>query len=201
MATMGTAAALFAALLTEGPQSRTALAGRLGISAAAVTRAAGPLLDAGYLTVPARPAGPLAIRSGREFFVGVTVTATELVGAVCDLTARPHLIERRALRGVRVPEVLDDLEALAGTMLSRGGYRSRTRHLGLAVSDDVLAWREVPWGDRVAQRTGLTVTISEPGAASTWFGVDGSTAHGLACAAAAASVQLRVLGLIRSDRV
>ena len=209
MATMGTAAALFATLLTDGPQSRDDLAGRLGITAAAVTRAAGPLLDAGYLTASARPAARLAVRSGREFFVGVAVTPDEMVGAVCDLAARVHLVERRALRGIQVGEVLDDLDAIIATMLSRGGYRSRTRRLGLAVPGEtsadgwvvrapLLRWQDVPLLERAGQRTGLTVTVANDAdalaAAERWFG-EGPPAYAPARAAAAVSVQQRVLSL------
>lgn len=43
------ATAVFTTVLTEGPVSRVALARRLGLSSAAVTKAARPLIDLGYL--------------------------------------------------------------------------------------------------------------------------------------------------------
>src|SRR3954468_22377917 len=89
--------AVFTAVLTEGPISRVTLARRLGLSSAAVTKAARPLIDTGYLhelaaterTGPGagRPASPLAIRADREFFAGVKITADELIGVLCDLHA------------------------------------------------------------------------------------------------------------------
>src|SRR5258708_14913509 len=91
------ATAVFTAVLTEGPLSRVSLARRLGLSAAAVTKAARPLIEMGYLqelaaterTGPGagRPASPLAVQADREFFVGVKITGDELIGVVCDLCA------------------------------------------------------------------------------------------------------------------
>ena len=41
--------AVFTTVLTEGPLSRVGLARRLGLSSAAITKAARPLIDLGYL--------------------------------------------------------------------------------------------------------------------------------------------------------
>src|SRR5215468_1660933 len=99
--------AVLTAVLTEGPLSRVTLARRLGLSSAAVTKAARPLIDSGYLqelaaterTGPGagRPASPLAVRVDREFFVGVKITADELIGVVCDLSAAVRATARRPL--------------------------------------------------------------------------------------------------------
>src|SRR5690349_1504197 len=85
--------AVLTAVLTEGPLSRVGLARRLGLSQAAVTKAARPLIDLGYLrelaaterTGPGagRPASPLSIQADREFFLGVKITADELIGVIC----------------------------------------------------------------------------------------------------------------------
>src|SRR3954467_8290923 len=101
------ARAVFTAVLTEGPQSRVPLARRLGLSSAAVTKAARPLIDMGYLYELAatertgagagRPASPLAVQADREFFVGVKITADELIGVVCDLCADVRATARRPL--------------------------------------------------------------------------------------------------------
>src|ERR1700709_2704827 len=92
------AATVFTLVLTPGPVSRWELAGRAGLSSAAVTKAARPFIDTGYLeelaseerTGPGagRPASPLAIRAEREFFVGVKITDDDLIGVVCDLRAQ-----------------------------------------------------------------------------------------------------------------
>jgi len=89
------AAVVFTTVLTMGPLSRVDVAERTGLSSAAVTKAVRPLLDAGYLEETpdqrvhvGRPASPLHVRSDAAFFVGVKVTATELIGVVTDLRAR-----------------------------------------------------------------------------------------------------------------
>jgi predicted NBD/HSP70 family sugar kinase len=191
------ATAVFTAVLTEGPLSRVTLARRLGLSSAAVTKAARPLIEMGYLhelaaterTGPGagRPASPLAIRADREFFIGVKITADELIGVVCDLCAEVRATARRPLTDPDVGAVLTELGRLVDGLLdAHGDFRARTRRLGLAVSGDVdhitglvryspfLHWRNVPLR-RLAERiTGLAVTVENDvkalTAAEHWFG-------------------------------
>jgi len=191
------AAAILTALVIEGPQSRVSLARRLGLSSAAVTKAARPLLDAGYLTEHAatertgpgagRPASPLSVRSDREFFVGVKLTGDELIGVVCDLTAQVRAVAHRPLPDPEPGKVIAEIAALVDELL--GGhpdYRSRTGRLGLAVSGDVdrstglvryspfLRWHDVPLAKLAAAATGLVVTVDNDVKALTtaehWFG-------------------------------
>src|SRR3954463_4019106 len=89
------AATVFTTVLTEGPVSRVDVARRTGLSSAAVTKAARPLIEAGYLTEldseqgsVGRPASPLDVQADREFFVGVKITDSELIGVVTDLKAQ-----------------------------------------------------------------------------------------------------------------
>src|SRR5690242_20018038 len=113
------AAAILTALVTAGPQSRVSLARKLGLSSAAVTKAARPLIDAGYLaelgaterTGPGagRPASPLTVHPDREFFVGIKLTGDELIGVVCDLTAQIRTVAHRALTSQAVADVLTDI--------------------------------------------------------------------------------------------
>ncbi|RAK26192.1 putative NBD/HSP70 family sugar kinase [Actinoplanes lutulentus] len=189
--------AVFTTVLTEGPISRVALARRLGLSSAAVTKAARPLIEAGYLeelaaterTGPGagRPASPLAIRADREFFVGVKITGDELIGVVCDLRAQVRASAHRRLDAADVDHVLTQLGELVGDLLDGpGDYRARTRWLGLAVSGDVdhstglvryspfLRWHDVALAERAEKTTGLTVTVENDVKALTtaeqWFG-------------------------------
>jgi predicted NBD/HSP70 family sugar kinase len=191
------ATAVFTAVLTEGPLSRVSLARRLGLSSAAVTKAARPLIDTGYLHELAatersgpgagRPASPLAVRADREFFVGVKITADELIGVVCDLCAGVRATARRPLTAPDVEAVLTEFGQLVDGLLDKAGdYRARTRRLGVAVSGDVdrttglvryspfLQWRNVPLGQLAAQITGLAVTVENDvkalTAAEHWFG-------------------------------
>ncbi|MFI5896118.1 ROK family protein [Actinoplanes sp. NPDC051513] len=189
--------AVFTAVLTEGPISRVALARRLGLSSAAVTKAARPLIEMGYLeelaaterTGPGagRPASPLAIRADREFFVGIKITGDELIGVVCDLRAEVRTAAHRRLAVPHVDHVLTELGELVDELLDGpGDYRARTRRLGLAVSGDVdrstglvryspfLRWHDLPLQERVEKITGLTVTVENDVKALTtaehWFG-------------------------------
>ncbi|MEV6843634.1 ROK family transcriptional regulator [Actinoplanes sp. NPDC051411] len=189
--------AVFTTVLTEGPLSRVALARRLDLSAGAVTKAARPLIEMGYIeelaaterTGPGagRPASPLAIRADREFFVGVKITGDELIGVVCDLRAEVRTAAHRRLAVPDVDQVLTELGELVDELLDGpGDYRAGTRRLGLAISGDVdrstglvryspfLRWHDVPLQERAEKITGLTVTVENDVKALTtaehWFG-------------------------------
>ncbi|MFC5890292.1 ROK family transcriptional regulator [Kitasatospora sp. CM 4170] len=188
---------VLALLLTEGPLSRVELARRTGLSSTAVTKAARPLIDDGYLhelpperTAPGagRPVNPLAVTVDREFFVGVKISAEALFGTVCDLRAGMRATADLRLGEDRGPEAVC---ALVGELVERlldadPTFRGRTRHLGIAVSGDVdraagrvrysvlPGWRDVPLAGAVARSTGLSVTVENDvkalTAAEHWFG-------------------------------
>ncbi|MEV4349510.1 ROK family protein [Actinoplanes sp. NPDC049596] len=191
------AAAILTALVTSGPQSRVSLARRLGLSSAAVTKSARPLINAGYLseldaterTGPGagRPASPLRVQADREYFVGIKLTGDELIGVVCDLTAQIQAVSHRPLDSSDVDDVLAEITAMVGELLDGPrDFRARTRRLGLAVSGDVdrasglvryspfLRWRNVTLGKLAAAATGLAVTVENDVKALTtaehWFG-------------------------------
>jgi predicted NBD/HSP70 family sugar kinase len=191
------AAAILTALVIEGPQSRVRLARKLGLSSAAVTKAARPLIDAGYLTEHAatertgpgagRPASPLSVCPDREFFVGVKLTGDELIGVVCDLTAQVRSVAHRRLTSAAVDDVIAEIAALVTELLDGSpDYRERTGRLGLAVSGDVdreaglvryspfLRWHNVALAKLAAAATGLVVTVENDVKALTtaehWFG-------------------------------
>ncbi|MFF0390885.1 ROK family protein [Kitasatospora sp. NPDC004615] len=188
--------AILSRLLAEGPLSRVELARRTGLSSTAVTKAARPLIDGGYLyelpperTAPGagRPVYPLAVDRDREYFLGVKISADQLFGAVCDLRAG---IRDTAVRPVEVctPEAVTALlaELVEELLDSEPGFRARTRHLGIAVNGDVdrdrgrlrhsglLGWRNVPLAELLEAATGLSVTVENDVRALTvaehWFG-------------------------------
>ncbi|MGW5420031.1 ROK family protein [Streptomyces sp. NPDC003943] len=188
---------MLALLLAEGPLSRVELARRTGLSATAVTKAARPLIEDGYLhelpperTAPGagRPVNPLAVTVDREFFVGVKISADAVFGAVCDLRAGMRATADRPLGEDRGPAAVCALIGeLVETLLdTEPAFRERTRHLGIAVSGDVdraagrvrysvlPGWRDVPLAETVAKATGLTVTVENDvkalTAAEHWFG-------------------------------
>ncbi|MFI9209867.1 ROK family protein [Streptomyces sp. NPDC053253] len=188
--------AVLALLLAEGPLSRVELARRTGLSSTAVTKAARPLIDDGYLyelpperTAPGagRPVNPLAVAPDREYFIGLKISADQLFGAVCDLRAGVRATAVRPL-GETSPEAVAPLVAeLVDELLdTEPAFRDRTRHLGVAVNGDVdresgrlrhsglLGWRDVPLADLLAASTGLSVTVENDVRALTvaehWFG-------------------------------
>jgi predicted NBD/HSP70 family sugar kinase len=196
LATAPAASAVLALLLTEGPLSRVDLARRLGLSSAAVTKAARPFLDDGYLhelaaerTAPGagRPVSPLAVTPDREFFVGVKITADELFAVVCDLRATVRAAAQRVITDRTPDAVVPLIAALVDDLLDRDpAFRQRTRSLGVALSGDVdrpaghvrysafIDWRDVPLADLLRRRTGLAVTVEQDVKALTvaehWFG-------------------------------
>lgn len=191
------ATTVFTMVLTQGPVSRVEIAKRTGLSSAAVTKAARPFIEEGYLqeleaterTAPGagRPASPLAIRPDREFFIGVKITADELIGVVTDLRAQPLASSHRPLATTDVDRVVAELaELVAGLLATDTSYGERCHALGLAVSGDVdkahglvryspfLGWRQVPLARLAAAATGLAVTVENDVKALTvaeqWFG-------------------------------
>ncbi|GHG11301.1 sugar kinase [Amycolatopsis bullii] len=175
--------------------SRVDVARRTGLSAAAVTKAARPFIEAGYLeelasegrTAPGagRPANPLAIRPDREYFVGVKITGDDLIGVVTDLRADVRAGAHHALASHDVGHVVQALADLVGELLT-GTLRERAYCLGIAVSGDVdrasgvvryspfLGWRDVPLAELLEEATGLTVTLENDvkalAVAEQWFG-------------------------------
>ncbi|MDX3189361.1 ROK family protein [Streptomyces sp. MN03-5084-2B] len=189
------AATVFTTVLTEGPVSRVDVARRTGLSSAAVTKAARPFIEAGYLeelasggrTAPGagRPANPLAVRPDREYFAGVKITGDALVGVVTDLRADVRASARHVLTSHDTEHVVQALADLVGTLLS-GDLRERAHCLGVAVSGDVdqasgvvryspfLGWRDVPLAALLEDATGLAVTLENDvkalAVAEQWFG-------------------------------
>ncbi|WP_200823734.1 ROK family protein [Nonomuraea solani] len=224
LTTTPAATTVFTMVLTQGPVSRVEIARRTGLSSAAVTKAARPFIDAGYLeeleaterTGPGagRPASPLVIRPDREFFIGVKITHDDLIGVVTDLRARPLASAHRPLTATAPEGVVAELAALVTGLLDTDpAYRRRCHALGLAVSGDVdkagglvryspfLGWRQVPLARLAAQATGLTVTIENDvkslTVAEQWFG-DGVGASSFALVTVGVGIGC---GLVVDDRV
>ena len=190
------ASLVFTTVLAHGPITRSEIAQRAGLSAAAVTKAVRPLMDVGYLvedlnegarSALGRPANPVRVNAGRALFIGVKVTADEIIAVLTDLRCRV-----RAARHVRLtdrePEaVLPAITALVGELSTEAdGLGVPVRGLGIAVSGDVdraegvvryspfLEWRDVPLAEVAATATGLPVTVDNDVRALTvaeqWFG-------------------------------
>ena len=194
------AALVFQALLTHGPLTRAEVGRRTGLSSGAVTKVTIPLLTGGWITERGRPAvaAPtgrpttlIAVRKERASFIGIKVTADELIGVLADLTAQP-LAARRARLDSRdvgtvvlaIARLVEQLRTVART--DRSGQASEIHSIGVTISGDVdghtgtvqyspfLDWRRVPLAQLVESATGTTTIIENDVRALTvaeqWFG-------------------------------
>ncbi len=149
-------AAVFTTVLTAGAIARADIARRTGLSSAAVTRAAQPLLDAGFLRYAedgdatrssedessrmGRPSRPLVVNAGHTGTVGIKLTQDEAIGVLCDLSGAVRASRVRPLSDTSlesalaaVDEIVDELRAEGGRL----GLAEPVRHVGLSVSGDV----------------------------------------------------------------
>lgn len=169
-------------MLAHGPLSRAEAGRRTGLSPGAVTKAATPLLEDGWIEeigpqagerAAGRPATLLALRAERAGFLGVKVTAEELFGVRTDLTARPLATRRAALDSQDVGSVVLAIGQLVRRLTSGQAARGApdVHGLGVAISGDVdgstgvvhrspfLNWQGVPLARLVEEATGLPTVI------------------------------------------
>ncbi|MEW1647864.1 ROK family transcriptional regulator [Streptomyces sp. NPDC091219] len=187
---------VFTAVLSHGPLTRLDVARRTGLSAAAVTKAVRPLMEAGYLTEGAdqeappalgRPANLVRVDGGRALFIGVKVTGDEIIAVLADLCCRLRVARHVPLTDRDPKAVLASIADLAQELrVEADDLGIRVLGLGLAVSGDVdrgegvvryspfLDWRDVPLAELAAMTTGLPVTVDNDVRALTvaeqWFG-------------------------------
>ncbi|WP_329454655.1 ROK family transcriptional regulator [Streptomyces sp. NBC_01497] len=188
------AALVFQTLLTQGPLTRAELGRRTGLSSGAVTKVSTPLLADGWITEvgqpagerqPGRPATLVAVRPERARFIGVKVTADELIGVAADLTATP-LATRRAPLGSRDVGTVVRAIARIVAQLADGEGGPEVHSVGVTISGDVdghtgvvryspfLDWRGVRLAELVESATGIPTVIDNDVRALTvaeqWFG-------------------------------
>lgn len=181
-------AALAREILIHGPLSRNALAARLGLSPASLTRLARPLLESGILVeLPdvvdgsiGRPTRPLAIAPEVGSFVGVKLTGTHLYAVATDVRATVRAAADVAIRD-RTPEsVIEliartveefDLPDLSGVGVSVGGYV----HENTIAFAPFLGWYDVALAAPLVQRLAAPVTVENDlvalAEAERWFGM------------------------------
>ncbi|MFF0031529.1 ROK family protein [Streptomyces avermitilis] len=191
------AAQIFTTVLSHGPLTRSEIAGRTRLSAAAVTKAVRPLIEAGYLVEDAdddarqpslgRPANPVQVDGGRALFIGVKVTGDELIAVLTDLCCRIRVARHLPLTSRDPGAVLASIAALVQELLTEAdGFGVSVHGLGIAVSGDVdraagvvryspfLEWHDVPLAELASMTTGLPVTVDNDVRALTvaeqWFG-------------------------------
>ncbi|MBK6009548.1 ROK family transcriptional regulator [Streptomyces sp. MBT53] len=190
------ASQVFTTVLSHGPLTRLEVARRAGLSAAAVTKAVRPLIEAGYLAEGAdedappalgRPANLVRVDGGRALFIGVKVTGDEIIGVLTDLCCRIRVARHVPLTDREPRSVLASIADLAQELRTEADELGiQVVGLGLAVSGDVdrgegvvryspfLEWRDVPLAELAAMTTGLPVTVDNDVRALTvaeqWFG-------------------------------
>ncbi|MGW7267359.1 ROK family protein [Streptomyces sp. NPDC054842] len=191
------ASQIFTTVLSHGPLTRSDIAARTRLSAAAVTKAVRPLIEAGYLREDTgedarqvslgRPANPVRVDGGRALFIGVKMTGDELIAVLTDLCCRIRVARHVPLTSHHPQAVLDSTAALVQELLTEAdGFGVRVQGLGIAVSGDVdradgvvryspfLEWRDVPLAELAGAATGLPVTVDNDVRALTvaeqWFG-------------------------------
>lgn len=182
--------------LSQGPLSRVQVARRTGLSSAAVTRAVRPLMETGYVvedvdggTAPAvgRPANPERVNGGRALFIGVKVTADEVIAVLADLCCRVR-VARHAPLPDRTPDaVISTIATLTRELLTEAQrFGVGVRGLAVVVSGDVdraagvvryspfLGRRDVALAALAETATGLPATVDNDVRALTvaeqWFG-------------------------------
>jgi predicted NBD/HSP70 family sugar kinase len=188
--------AIFTAFLTQGPIGRVEVARRLNLSAAAVTKALRPLIEAGYIAEmsderpgPAmgRPSSLIRVVPDKHFFIGVKVTADELIAVLVDLRAQVRAAHHLPLPVPAPNDVVGSIAVAVSTLLDQHPeVAGKTAALGVSVSGDVdalaglvrhsplLGWRNVPLAHLVETVTGIATVVENDVRALTvtesWFG-------------------------------
>jgi predicted NBD/HSP70 family sugar kinase len=175
-------AAVLQTVMIHGPLTRTEIGQRTGLSSGAVTKAAIPLIDDGWITElgktarersAGRPATPIAVCGDRAHFLGVKVTADELIGVRIDLAGKPVAARRAELNTRDVDSVVQAISRLAKRLIAspKAAPGAEIHGLGVTISGDVdrktgavhyspfLNWRGVPLAQLAEKATGIPVVI------------------------------------------
>ena len=184
-------------MLAHGPLTRAEVGRRTGLSPGAVTKATTPLLEDGWIVEVGRPAGDrltgrpatlVAVRPERASFLGVKVTADELIGVLSDLTMKPIASRRSTLDSRDVDSVVLAIARLIKRLVRAPGSQAANgvHGLGVTISGDVdrqtgivhhspfLNWHGVALAQLVETATGIPTVIENDVRALTvaeqWFG-------------------------------
>jgi len=186
----GASLAVALEVLIHGPISRSDIARRLDLSAGSLTRLSTPLIDAGLLVEvgeradgkAGRPSRLLDIVPSSRHFIGMKLTADEVLGVVTDL--RATVLDSVSVRlDSRAPESVAD--AIAGVARALSAKVDSVTALGVGIgglvgsdglvrSAPFLEWSDVPLGAMLEERTGLPTVVDNDLVAFTehehWFG-------------------------------
>lgn len=186
----GASLAVALEVLIHGPISRSEIARRLDLSAGSLTRLSTPLIDAGLLVEvgeradgrAGRPSRLLDVVPSSRHFIGMKLTADEVLGVVTDL--RATVLDSLTVRlDSRDPDsVADAIAEVARTLSGRVdsvtalgvGIGGLVGEHGLVRSAPFLEWSDVPLGTMLEERTGLPTVVDNDLVAFTeyehWFG-------------------------------
>ncbi len=186
----GASLAVALEVLIHGPISRTEIARRLDLSAGSLTRLSTPLIDSGLLVEvgertdgrAGRPSRLLDVVPASRHFIGMKLTADEVLGVVTDL--RATVLESVAVRlESRDPAAVVETIAAVARTLSAGvdsvtalgvGIGGLVGANGLVRSAPFLEWADVPLGALLEESTGLPTVVDNDLVAFTeyehWFG-------------------------------
>lgn len=185
--------ALARAVLVHGPIARSALAARLALSPASLTRLVKPFLDHGvFVEYPhvtdglvGRPVTPLDVAPGWGRFAGVKLTGDRAYAVVTDARAEVLADSERALHGTDPESVSRTVAELIGDLVSsEGGQSTVLRAVGVSLGGTVragrvefapfLGWEGVDLAAPLQADIGVPVTVENDVIALTeaehWFG-------------------------------
>lgn len=185
----GTPQAVALEILRHGPLARSDVAKRLNLSAATLTRLAGPLIDAGLLEEvgeraqegAGRPKRLLDVKPKSRHFIGMKLTGEQVLGVVTDLRANVVHRAEHPLPSREPDSVVAQIRALAQRLADAGydvtalgiGVGALTRD-GAVLAAPFLGWEDVPLERLVEQSTGIPTVVDNDVVALTegehWFG-------------------------------
>lgn len=186
----GASLAVALEVLIHGPISRSDIARRLDLSAGSLTRLSTPLIDDGLLVEvgeradgrAGRPSRLLDVVPSSRHFIGMKLTADEVLGVVTDLRARVIASESLRIASREPAAVTDAIAAVARSLATRAetvtalgvGIGGSVGDRGLVRSAPFLEWMDVPLGTMLEERTGLPTVVDNDLVAFTeyehWFG-------------------------------
>lgn len=177
-------------VLLNGPISRSDIARKLDLSTGSLTRLSTPMLESGLLVEveeradgrAGRPSRPLDIVPSSQHFIGMKLTADEVLGVTTDL--RANVVDSASARlSSRDPEAVVRVIADLAARLAAGVPSVTALGIGIGalVTDHsvvraapFLEWTEVPLGAMLEAATGIPTVLENDVVAFTesehWFG-------------------------------
>lgn len=177
-------------VLINGPLSRSDIARKLDLSPGSLTRLSTPLIESGLLVEveektdgrAGRPSRPLDIVPESQHFIGMKLTADDVLGVLTDLRAGvivSHSVKLTSREPDDVIAVLADvvrkLSASAPSVTAIGvGMGALIADHSVVRTAPFLEWEDVPLGAMLEAATGIPTVIENDVVAFTesehWFG-------------------------------